>query len=261
MARRRFFVEEIRNRRAVLEEETAEHLRRVLRVEPGQQFELSDNRGVYLAEVEGFGRRQVWFRVLEQLPAEEPPVRLALKAALVKFDRFEWLIEKATELGVERIVPVEAARSEKGLDQGAAKRLDRWRRIAREASQQARRARLPEISAPATFAAALADDSSCRLFLDETRTCAPMLAALPPPGARHRSDSVALLVGPEGGWTEQERAAALEAGWTQVSLGPYVLRSETAAMAALAVLVNAWPAAESGNSHPGGETPHSRRSP
>jgi len=243
MARRRFFVEEVRNWRAVISGDSAEHLRRVLRVQPGQRFEISDNRSVYLAEVEGFGRGEVLFRILEELPAEDPPLRLMLGAALIKFDRFEWLVEKATELGVEQIRPLAAARSEKGLEEAACKRLERWRRIAREASQQARRARLPEILAPTTLSAALAEDFTCRLFLDEERPRKPLLEALPPAISRSRSDRVALLVGPEGGWTAEERTAALEAGWASVSVGPYVLRTETAGMAAVALLVSAWLAA------------------
>lgn len=240
MARRRFFVDEVRNLRAALEGEAAEHLRRVLRAQPGQRYELSDNDSVYLAEIEGFARGQVLFRILEKLPAERQPLRLALGASLIKFDRFEWMIEKVTELGVERITPVVAARSEKGLQQAAAKRLERWRRIAREASQQARRARLPLITAPVEFESALADLSNCRLLLDEARAGPPLLAGLPPAEKRSPSDEVALLVGPEGGWSDDERAAAQRAGWKAVSLGACVLRAETAAMAAVAVLVNAW---------------------
>jgi len=240
MGRRRFFVQRVEGLRAVLDGEAAEHLRRVLRAQPGERYELSDNRAVYLAEVEGFGRGQVLFRVLEQLPAEQPPLRLALAAALVKFDRFEWMIEKATELGVERITPVVAARSEKGLEQGAAKRLERWRRIAVQASQQARRAHLPEINPPLAFHQALAQPSGWRFFLDENRTGAPLLGALPAIDDRRPGDTVALLVGPEGGWTEPERLAAVEAGWRTVSVGCFVLRAETAAMAAAAVLLNAW---------------------
>jgi len=240
MARRRFFVEQVRNMRASLEGEAAEHLRRVLRAEPGQRYELSDNRSVYLAEIEGFAPGRVLFRIVEELPAEQQPLRLTLGASLIKFDRFEWMIEKVTELGVERIIPILAARSEKGLAQAAVKRLERWRRIAREASQQARRARLPVITPPEEFASAVAEVSNCRFFLDEARLGRPLLGALPAASARDCADQVALLVGPEGGWTEQERTAAEEAGWQAVCLGRCVLRAETAAMAAVAVLVNAW---------------------
>jgi len=240
MARRRFFVERVREQHAVLSGESADHLRRVLRARPGDRYELSDNRNVYLAEIEGFGRGQVLFRVLEELPAEKPPLGVVLQAALIKFDRFEWIIEKTTELGVERIVPVITARSEKGLEQGALKRSERWRRIAQEASQQARRAHLPEIAPPVPFEAALRELTTWRYFLDEARSGSPLLDALPPAERRRREDTVALLVGPEGGWTEAERSAAIAAGWEAVTLGTYVLRAETAATAAVAVLMNAW---------------------
>ncbi|MDW8131109.1 MAG: RsmE family RNA methyltransferase [Bryobacterales bacterium] len=240
MARRRFFVDEVREGRARLTGESADHLRRVLRARAGERFELSDNRNVYLAEIEGFRRGEVLFRILEALPAERPPLQLVLQAALIKFDRFEWLIEKATELGVEQILPVIAARSEKGLEVAAVKRLERWRRIAREASQQARRARLPEIGRPLAFRQALAGQFSWRAVLDELRTGAPLLAALPPATERRAQDRVALLVGPEGGWTEEEREAARAAGWRAVTLATSVLRAETAAIAAVAIVMNAW---------------------
>jgi 16S rRNA (uracil1498-N3)-methyltransferase len=242
MARRRFFVDRVRDGRAAVEGETAEHLRKVLRAEPGQKVEISDNHCVYLAEIEGCQKGVVRFRVLDEIPAEEPAVCLTLLASLVKFDRFEWIVEKATELGVETIVPVAAARSEKGLELAAAKRLNRWRRVAVESSQQARRARLPQVLPCTSFGEALADQGRLRLLLDEEQGGAPLLAAIEGVEARTRSDAVCLLVGPEGGWTGEEREAALNAGWVRVSLGPLVLRAETAAIAALAVVQCAWQA-------------------
>ncbi len=239
MARRRFFVERIRNGRAVLEGDDARHLRKVLRAEAGQRYELSDNESVYLAEIEGFARDEVVFRVIEELPAGQPHARLILLAALIRFERFEWLLEKATELGVEQIVPIQAERSEKGLERAAAKRLERWLRIVRESSQQARRARLPQLALPALFSNVIRCPYRFRYLLDESSTEA-ILPALPAPDQRTPADTIALLVGPEGGWTEGERAAALSAGWLPVSVGPHILRAETAAVAALAVLANAW---------------------
>src|SRR6185437_2077019 len=150
--RRRFFVDQVRNGHAAIEGEDARHLTRVLRVEPGQRYEISDNRNVYLAEIVTAHKESVIFQTLEQLGAPELPVRIVLCAALIKFDHFEWIVEKATELGVAEIIPVEAARSDKGLDRAAVKRVDRWRKIALEASQQSRRARLPEVSEPVSFA-------------------------------------------------------------------------------------------------------------
>jgi 16S rRNA (uracil1498-N3)-methyltransferase len=145
MARRRFFVDQVESGRARILGADAHHLTRVLRVEAGQQFEISDNRNVYLAEVESARKDFVSFTIRERLQPVEPAVRTLLLAALIRFERFELMIEKATELGVERIVPIEAERTEKGLRQAAGKRLVRWNRIAREASEQSRRSRLPEI--------------------------------------------------------------------------------------------------------------------
>jgi 16S rRNA (uracil1498-N3)-methyltransferase len=171
-----------------------------------------------------------------------------LLAALIKFDHFEWTIEKATELGVERIVPVIAARSEHGLDRAAGKRLPRWRKIALEASQQSRRAFLPEIADPVPMRRAIAEPAGHRYLLDEAPGH-PLAAELP--DSRTAEDRVALLVGPEGGWTEEERGACREAGWKPVSLGPFILRAETAAAAALAVVTAAWLAAGKGATAPG----------
>src|SRR3954462_8133744 len=145
MARRRFFVPEIRRGTAELTGQDAEHLVRVLRVEAGQRYELSDNRKVYLAQVETSRKGLVSFQVLEELEKKIIPIAVTLSAALFKFDHFEWMIEKATELGVATIRPFESIRSERGLAQAAAKRWSRWERIALEASQQSRRDRLPVI--------------------------------------------------------------------------------------------------------------------
>jgi 16S rRNA (uracil1498-N3)-methyltransferase len=141
------------------------------------------------------------------------------------------LIEKATELGVTSVQFVRAERSDKGLDKAAEKRIERWRRIALEASQQSRRLRIPELYEAVRFKEALRARAASRLFLDEDRTGRRMIEALSP-----ELESVALLVGPEGGWPEHERTAAREAGWTSVSLGDHVLRAETAAIAGLAVV-------------------------
>jgi 16S rRNA (uracil1498-N3)-methyltransferase len=240
MARRRFLVERIVDDSAELCGEDARHLARVLRAEPGQQYEISDGAGAYLAEIASVEKDRVSFRVVAAIETPPLTVRLTLFIALIKFDRFEWLAEKATELGVSAIVPVNAARSEKGLLEAARKRADRWRRIVHESSQQSRRLAAPEIGAPQALSAAIADRTALRYFLDEKPGTTPLLAAIPPPAARKASDSVALLIGPEGGWTDAERTAAIAAGWLPVSLGPLILRAETAAIAAVAILTHAW---------------------
>jgi len=233
LARRRFFVDRIDGDRAELTGDDARHLARVLRAEPGQRYELSDNQRAYLAEITNVSAQRVVFRIVETLAPEPLPPEITLFAALIKFDRFEWLIEKATELGVARIVPFDAERTEQGLARAAAKRVERWRKIARESSQQARRVRMPEIALPVTFDAAVSDSSTLRYFLEEQPGADPLLSVLPA-----TRETVAILTGPEGGWTERERALAAQAGWKPVSLGPNILRAETAAMAALAILLS-----------------------
>jgi len=234
--RRRFFVDEVRSGKAQISGEDARHLTRVLRVEAGQRYEISDNRSVYLAEIETVHKENVVFRTLEKLAAAPPTARFELFAALIKFDRFEWIVEKATELGITEIVPVEAARSERGLEKAAAKRLERWRRIALEASQQSRRPHLPEIAGPITLTQAMARAGGYRYVLDEHPGAVSLLKALP--AVRAAQDTVAILTGPEGGWTDEERASFT--GWRPVSMGPLILRAETAVIAALGVITQAW---------------------
>jgi 16S rRNA (uracil1498-N3)-methyltransferase len=237
MARRRFFVDSLQNGLAELRGDEARHLTRVLRVEPGQRFEISDNHAAYLAEIAEVRGDRVIFHILEPVQSAEPPVHITLFASLFKFDRFEWLVEKATELGVERIVPVDAARTEKGLFEASRKRSERWRRIAREASQQSRRTRMPEIAAAERFERVIGTLADARLFLDEEETT-PLPRALPQHGDAQAA--IAVLLGPEGGWTDAEREAARNQGWIAVSLGSQILRAETAAAAALAILMNRW---------------------
>lgn len=230
MSRRRFFVPEIRRGAAELSGADAEHLVRVLRAEAGQIYELSDNNRLYLAEIESARKSLVTFRILEELAPPTAGVALTLLPAIFKFDRFEWLIEKSTELGVAAIQPWEAVRSEKGLAQAAGKRIDRWRKIALEASQQARRVQLPEIRAVASFRNLLTTNSDLKLLLDED-VSAPFI------GSRLGThvESASLILGPEGGWTAQEKEQAVAAGWQACSLGNTILRAETAAIVALAI--------------------------
>jgi 16S rRNA (uracil1498-N3)-methyltransferase len=232
--RRRFFVDQVRNGKAELSGDDAKHLTRVLRVEAGQRYEISDNRNVYLAEIETARKGSVIFRTLEKLETPETGPRLILCAALFKFDRFEWMIEKATELGVSEIVPVETTRSERGLERAARKRVERWRRIALEASQQARRATLPVVHDPIKWRDALAVPAVRRYALDETPGVSPW-GLSPVADPLDASGSIAILLGPEGGWTDEERESFAAAGWVAVSLGPLILRAETAAIAALAI--------------------------
>ena len=240
MARRRFFVNQVRSGFAEIAGESAQHLTRVLRVEKGQTFEITDNSRVWLATVESARRDLVRFEIAEELDPGPPAPPVTLYLALIKFDRFEWAVEKATELGVTRVVPVAAVRSERGLYEGGQKRVERWRRIAHEASEQSRRLRVPEVDAPTRMNKALSDDSTHRFWCDERPGAEPLADAFRP----RPDDSVALLIGPEGGWTGPEREQFGASGWLGVSLGPLVLRAETAVCAALAVVAQKWLTAE-----------------
>lgn len=160
MSRRRFFVPEIHSGRAELKGDDAAHLVRVLRAEPGQLYEICDNANVYLAEIESARKSSVIFRCVEKLPPPAEEAELILVTALFKFDRFEWLVEKATELGVARILPFAATRTEKGLELAAHKRTARWDRIAIEASEQARRSCLPVIHPLFQWGEALATEAT-----------------------------------------------------------------------------------------------------
>jgi 16S rRNA (uracil1498-N3)-methyltransferase len=239
--RRRFFVEQFTGSTAVIKGDAAHHLGHVLRAQTGQLYELSDGSTAWLARIESVSRNRAEFALLEQLPAPQAVANVTLLLAVVKFDAFEWAIEKATELGVARIIPLAAARSEKGLLAAAAKRSQRWQKILLEASQQSRRLRIPqldELAKPAQVFAAQSAES--RVMLSE-RSDAPSirhtlgrsnhtefsLAALP---------SAALAIGPEGGWTDDELAAARAANFQEASLGQLILRTETAVIAALASL-------------------------
>jgi 16S rRNA (uracil1498-N3)-methyltransferase len=240
MARRRFLVDQIRENTAELLGANAYHLARVLRAKPGQQYEISDGAQIYLAEIASVEKERIVFRVLEEIPPPLAPLQLKLLPALIKFDRFEWIVEKATELGVVSILPVSAERSEQGLEEAARKRVARWRRIAHESSQQARRSSPPTILHPITVGLAVELEFGSRYFLDEQPGAQPLLSAIPPPGMRQPSDTVVLLTGPEGGWTDRERDCVVKGGWRPVSLGPLILRAETAALAGAALLMHSW---------------------
>ncbi|MDP9147991.1 MAG: 16S rRNA (uracil(1498)-N(3))-methyltransferase [Acidobacteriota bacterium] len=231
--RRRFFVEHFEGASALMEGELAHHVGRVLRAQPGQQYELSDGQQAWLGEIVSVARDSVEFKLLEQLPASLPSLETTLLLSIVKFDAFEWALEKATELGVSHIVPLAAARSEKGLLAAAEKREARWKKILLESSQQSRRTRVPRLVAPEKPEAAFASQrQAVRIFLSEAPDAKPLRQLL----AGQQGTSAVLAIGPEGGWTEQEFAAARSAGFLEASLGKFILRTETAVIASLAAL-------------------------
>lgn len=226
MARRRFFADALAEGAARLEGANAHHLARVLRAEPGQVYELAFNGRVYLARITAVRPARVDFAVVEELPAPAPEREISLGVALFKFDRFEWMVEKATELGVSRLTPLSTRRTDPKLAAAAPARRARWQQIARGAAEQSRRAAWPEVAEPQALAAWLAlPHAGTRLVLSESAT-APLAA--PARG------SLVMLAGPEGGLAPEEAEAAATSGFAPVSLGPRILRSETAVLAALA---------------------------
>ena len=223
--RRRFFVDQFADGRAFMGGETAHHLGRVLRAEPGQLYELSDGNRVWLARIAEVKRDRVEFSLIEELSSREPTVQTVLLLSVVKFDAFEFALEKATELGVSAIVPLVAARSEKSLLAAAPKRAERWKKILREASQQSRRVRIPELAPLSKPEAAFSWHAGrLKILLSERPEARSLRGILEGPGAA----SVVLAIGPEGGWTDAEFQRAQTHGFREASLGRLILRTETA---------------------------------
>ncbi len=231
MTRRRWIADEFSDDHAALIGAHAEHLSRTLRARVGQEFEVACGDQVRHATVTSLADNRVEFALGEEvLNAAVVPITLLL--AVFKFDRMEWAIEKCTELNVSTIVPVIARRTEKHLALAAGKRVQRWRRIAREASEQSRRVAPPEIADPLRLEDARTIDSALRVVLAEAEREIGLAEVL-----RSQKDvaSLALAIGPEGGWAPEELQSFESSGWIAASLGSTILRAETAAIAALAI--------------------------
>ena len=226
-------MEQFAARTAVMEGDAAHHLGRVLRAQTGQLYELSDGAKVWLGRIDSVTRDRVEFALVEELPAAHPSVNVTLLLAIVKFDAFEWALEKATELGVSTIVPVAAERSEKALLAAAAKRAERWKKILLEASQQSRRVSLPVLDGLAKPEIAFSSHKEGLCVMLSERTTASSLRRVL---QGQQAANAVLAIGPEGGWTDAEFASACKAGFTEASLGRRILRTETAVVTALASL-------------------------
>jgi 16S rRNA (uracil1498-N3)-methyltransferase len=237
MTRRRWIADTFTDTTASLLGTQAEHLARVLRGQPGMQADIVANGRVHRAQIASVNKDEVQFTLLEEIESESAlPVTLLL--AVFKFDRMEWAIEKATELGVATIVPVIARRTEKHLAQAAEKRVDRWRRLAQEAAKQSRRADLPIIEEPIGLPVHLQQGSSAQRILlaeDERSTTLRQRIAAALASTASELPEFEIAVGPEGGWTLDELALFARHQWQSASLGPRILRAETAAIAALAI--------------------------
>jgi 16S rRNA (uracil1498-N3)-methyltransferase len=225
--------------RVSLPDHSAHHAREVLRLRPGAPVRLFDGAGrEFEATLEGVTRARVSAHVAGLVPARpESPLRLWLALSPLKGDRMELVIQKATELGVSAILPVVTARTD-AVARPALKgsRQERWDKVASGAAEQCGRAVVPDVAAAGTLAELLARpaDSALRLLFDETPG-QPRLSTLARPDA-----GVLALVGPAGGWEPHEIERLAAAQFRRVSLGPRVLRAETAAIALVAALQLLW---------------------
>ena len=231
MTRRRWIADEVSGNRAFLVGEHADHLARVLRARVGQEFDISTGSEVRRGRLTAISPDRVEFELGEQIPVS-PNVQVTLLLSIFKFDRMEWAIEKCTELGVARIVPVIARRSEAHLASAAAKRVERWRRIVLQAAEQSRRSLVPEVFQPLKLKEALMLPGGMRIVLSEFETEVKLKDLLQSPSG----GEVVIALGPEGGWTNEELTVFREAGWISASVGSTILRTETAAIAAMAVV-------------------------
>ncbi|MBO9717235.1 MAG: 16S rRNA (uracil(1498)-N(3))-methyltransferase [Pseudoxanthomonas sp.] len=224
-----------RGTEVVLPEHAANHLARVLRLREGDPCVLFNGDGHdYPARLLAIGKREVRAEVLDmQAVDNESPLSIVLLQGIARGEKMDLILQKATELGVAAIVPVSAERTEVRLDaERAEKRLAHWRSVVASACEQSGRARLPELSAPASLdaAARALDGDGLRLVLD--------------PHGEHRLDNLPsppggtawIAIGPEGGWSPRDRDILRAAGFTGLRLGPRVLRTETAGLAAIAAL-------------------------
>lgn len=242
MTRRRWIADGWDEATAKLTGATADHLIRVLRAQPGMVADVIAGGHVFHAEVAAIenrsdGMSEVRFNLMAEMEAE-PSLPITLVMSVYKFDRMEWAIEKLTELGIGEIAPVIARRSEKHLAQAAMKRVERWRRIAHEASQQSRRSDVPFIHDPISLAERVRLESTAmRIVLAEQERTTTLRSALEGAieEAGMETPSFDVAIGPEGGWAPEEEALFDANGWKAVSLGPRILRAETAAITALAV--------------------------
>lgn len=236
---RRFFLppDKIHLQEAAIEGQDAKHIRTVLRLGPGDAIVVFDGTGIeYAARIVSLDNRQVRIALSERLVSKvESPVEITLAQGYLKDKKMDELVRRLTELGVDRLIPFIARRSIPHPDAKRGKaRLERWHKISLEAVKQCRRSRPLTIEPPLSFEQALAQSQACDLKLffweecgEDLKTCAQ---------SRKSPQSVFVMIGPEGGFESAEHEAARRHGFLTVNLGPRILRAETAAMAAAALV-------------------------
>lgn len=234
MTRRRWIADEVLDNRAILIGSHAGHLMRVLRAHVGQEFDIVANGVLRRGKIADIQENRVEFDLGDEIPAINLP-SLTVALSIFKFDRMEWAIEKCTEIGVSRIIPMIAHRTETHLAEAAVKRTERWQRIAQQAAEQSRRVSPPEINQPIKLKDMIQRKATLRILLDETESSVALKTVLQDYPA---GEEVIMAIGPEGGWTQKELDHFHEAGWVSASLGSTILRAETAAIAAAAIVLS-----------------------
>ena len=250
MTRRRWMADEVTGDTAALVGEHAAHLARVLRAEVGQEFDIATGEEVRRGTITTISYDRIEFALgaKQRLRLKSAAPKITLALAIFKFDRMDWAIEKCTEIGVARIIPVIARRTDAHLASAAVKRRERWQRIVRQAGEQSRRSAPPEIAAPVKLKdlevdGVLAADA-LRVVLAESLAGSEGDNRLGEVLQSHSfgvetGDEVTLAVGPEGGWADGELSWFYEEGWVAASLGDTILRAETAAVVATAIAFDA----------------------
>jgi 16S rRNA (uracil1498-N3)-methyltransferase len=237
MTRRRFYAApaaiNLEDQSVFLDQTEARHLADVLRLGPGAEVFVFDGQGrEFRCEV--IDPKKATLRVIEPVPPPhaESPLSLTLAIALLKGEKFDLVVQKATELGVTRIVPVLTARADVRIADAsaAAKRIARWNRLAMEAAKQCGRAVVPECKVPVEFSALVSEPAGFNQRVMFTERDGGSFDTI------ESGSNVIALVGPEGGWADEELAQARANDWTLVTLGGRTLRAETAAITVIALL-------------------------
>jgi 16S rRNA (uracil1498-N3)-methyltransferase len=250
MTRRRWMADEVTGDTAALVGEHAAHLARVLRAEVGQEFDIATGEEVRRGTITTISYDRIEFALgaKQHLTLRSAAPKITLALAIFKFDRMDWAIEKCTEIGVARIIPVIARRTDAHLATAAAKRRERWQRIVRQAAEQSRRSAPPEVAAPVKLKDLEGDGvlaaEALRVVLAESFAGSEGNTRLGEILQSHSfgdetGDDVTLAVGPEGGWADGELTWFYETGWIAASLGDTILRAETAAIVATALAIEA----------------------